>query len=78
MKILKSKAFIIIASILAVWVVANVILYEPDIPIEQLKAEYANAQSKFIEVDGMQVHYRIEGEGEPLVLIHGTGAMLQT
>ena len=78
MKILKSKAFIIIASILAVWVVANAILYEPDIPIEQLKAEYANARSKFIEIDGMQVHYRIEGEGEPLVLIHGTGAMLQT
>jgi pimeloyl-ACP methyl ester carboxylesterase len=78
MKIFKSKAFIIIASILAIWVVANVILYEPDLPVEQLKAEYANAQSKFIEIDGMQVHYRIEGEGEPLVLIHGTGAMLQT
>lgn len=78
MKILKSKAFIIIASILLIWVVANVILYEPDLPVEQLKAEYANAQSKFIEIDGMQVHYRIEGEGEPLILVHGTGAMLQT
>lgn len=78
MKTLKSKAFILIASILAIWAIANVILYEPDLPVEQLKAEYANAQSKFIEIDGMQVHYRIEGEGEPLVLVHGTGAMLQT
>ncbi len=78
MKILKSKTFIIIATILAIWLAANVILYEPDIPVEKLKEKYANAQSKFIEIDGMQVHYRIEGEGEPLVLIHGTGAMLQT
>ncbi len=78
MKFFKSKAFIIIASILLVWILANVILYEPDIPVEQLKAKYTNAQSKFVEIDGMQVHYRIEGEGEPLVLIHGTGAMLQT
>ena len=78
MKILKSKAFIIIGSILLVCIAANVILYEPDIPVEQLKTKYTNAQSKFVEIDGMQVHYRIEGEGEPLVLIHGTGAMLQT
>jgi len=78
MKIFKSKAFIIIGSILLVWIAANIILYEADIPVEELKAKYTNAQSKFVEIDGMQVHYRIEGEGEPLVLIHGTGAMLQT
>ena len=78
MKIFKSKAFLIITGILFVWIAANIVLYEPDIPVEQLKAKYTNAQSKFVEIDGMQVHYRIEGEGEPLVLIHGTGAMLQT
>ena len=78
MKLFKSKAFIIIGSILIVWIAANVILYEPDIPVEKLKEKYTNAQSKFVAIDGMQVHYRIEGEGEPLVLIHGTGAMLQT
>jgi pimeloyl-ACP methyl ester carboxylesterase len=78
MKIFKSRAFLIIAFVLIVWVLANVILYEPDIPLEQLKASYTTASSKFIDIDGMQVHYRIEGEGEPLVLIHGTGSMLQT
>lgn len=78
MKFFKNKAFIIIGSILLVWIAANVILYEPDIPVEKLKEKYTNVQSKFVEIDGMQVHYRIEGEGEPLVLIHGTGAMLQT
>ena len=78
MKFLKSKAVIIFSTILLVWVLTNIILYEPDIPVEQLKEKYANANSKFMEIDGMQVHYRIEGEGEPLVLIHGTASMLQT
>ncbi len=78
MKFFKSRTFLIIAFIFSVWVLANIILYEPDIPVEKLKEKYTTAASKFIEIDGMQVHYRIEGEGEPLVLIHGTGAMLQT
>ena len=74
----KRKIFIVPVFIFIAWVLANVILYEPDIPVDELKAKYANADSKFVEIDGMQVHYRIEGEGEPLVLIHGTGSMLQT
>jgi pimeloyl-ACP methyl ester carboxylesterase len=78
MKFHKTKTFKVIIAILAIWALANVILYEPDIPLDQLKAKYTNTSSKFIEIDGMQVHYRIEGEGEPLILIHGTGSMLQT
>ena len=53
-------------------------LYEADIPAATLKAKYINKASAFVEVDGMQVHYRVEGNGFPLVLVHGTGAMLQT
>ncbi len=78
MKFFKSKTFLVIAFILSAWILANIILYEPDIAVEKLKEKYTTSSSKFIEVDGMQVHYRIQGEGEPLVLIHGTGAMLQT
>lgn len=48
------------------------------IPINDLKAKYANADSKFMPLDDMQVHYKIEGEGKPIVLIHGTGSALQT
>ncbi len=54
------------------------LLYEPDIPVAQLKEKYADDSSRFMDLDGMQVHYRIEGEGAPLILVHGTGAMLQT
>lgn len=34
-------------------------------------------QGKFIEVDGIRLHYVEEGTGEPLVLIHGNGTMAQ-
>ncbi|PQJ80560.1 alpha/beta fold hydrolase [Polaribacter porphyrae] len=49
-----------------------------DISVEDLKMEYANKYSKFIEIDGMQVHYRDEGKGFPIILIHGTASSLHT
>jgi pimeloyl-ACP methyl ester carboxylesterase len=49
-----------------------------DISVEDLKKEYANEHSKFIEIEGMQVHYRDEGKGFPIVLIHGTASSLHT
>ena len=49
-----------------------------DISVDDLKKEYANEHSKFIEIDGMQVHYRDEGKGFPIVLIHGTASSLHT
>jgi len=49
-----------------------------DIPLQELKQKYTNSASKFIEVDGMQVHYRDEGKGMPVVLVHGTAASLHT
>lgn len=52
--------------------------YRSDISVNELKPLYTNTESKFIEVDGMQVHYRIEGNGPPLVLLHGTAASLHT
>ncbi len=50
----------------------------PDISVEDLKKKYANEHSQFLEVDGMKVHYRDEGEGVPIVLVHGTAASLHT
>lgn len=49
-----------------------------DIPVEVLKEKYANEHSQFIDINGLEVHYRIEGEGPNLVLIHGTAASLHT
>ena len=49
-----------------------------DVSLEELKKEYTNEASKFIEIDGMQVHYRDEGQGFPIVLVHGTASSLHT
>jgi pimeloyl-ACP methyl ester carboxylesterase len=32
---------------------------------------------KFVEVDGVRLHYVEQGEGQPLVLLHGNGTMIQ-
>lgn len=31
---------------------------------------------RFVEVDGVRLHYTIRGEGPPLVLLHGNGSMI--
>jgi pimeloyl-ACP methyl ester carboxylesterase len=39
---------------------------------------YADSQSQFIEIDGLRIHYKNEGEGEAILLLHGTAASLHT
>lgn len=68
----------VIALIGVVLGIAFFALQKKAIPIDELKKKYANAHSQFLEMDGINVHYRIEGEGKPIVLIHGTGSCLQT
>lgn len=52
--------------------------YASDRSVEELKERWVYPNSQFTEVNGMDVHYRINGQGQPLVLIHGTGASLHT
>jgi pimeloyl-ACP methyl ester carboxylesterase len=40
--------------------------------------KYTNEDSRFLVIDGSLVHYRIEGEGNPLLLIHGAFSSLHT
>ncbi len=52
-----------------------------DRPVDALKPKYAPAPSDFLQVMGLEVHYRDEGnpgDSLPLVLIHGTGSSLHT
>jgi len=39
---------------------------------ESVVARYADAQSRFIDVDGVNVHYKDQGSGPALLLVHGT------
>jgi pimeloyl-ACP methyl ester carboxylesterase len=48
-----------------------------DIPAATLEARYAAPSSKFLNVDGVRIHYRDEGRGPPVVLIHANfGSLL--
>lgn len=49
-----------------------------DIPVEKLKEKYTYSYSKFVEVDGMNVHYTDQGSGVPIILLHGSGGSLHT
>ena len=50
----------------------------PDLTEEYIEKKYTNNSSKFIYVDNLKVHYRDEGQGMPIVLIHGTSSSLHT
>jgi len=50
-----------------------------EIPLDQLKAKYANANSRFLDMgDGVMLHYRDEGHGPVIVLLHGVLSSLNT
>lgn len=48
------------------------------IPMEDLEERYVNEESKFIQVNGYNIHYRDVGEGRPIILLHGIFSALQT
>jgi len=45
---------------------------------EELEAMYATADSKFVDVDGVRMHYMDQGKGEVVLLLHGSFLSLQS
>lgn len=72
------KTALIIGIAISIILLALLSLVRFDIPVEALKAPYAPPPSKFLELNGLSVHYRDEGKGFPVVLIHGTSSSLHT
>lgn len=71
----------ILLGVLAVLLIAIVVLYEGDLPKEEVDAKYSSAASQFLDLpNGARVHYRDEGraDAQPVVLIHGSNASLHT
>lgn len=67
------------AALLAAGFVAAVAsLARPDLARDEVVARYAGPTSRFASIEGMQVHYRDEGQGPPLLLLHGTSSSLHT
>ena len=71
----KRVLLIVIVVLLLILLVGPLLIPVPPlegtVPPEQL----ADPDSRFVDVNGLQVHYKIAGQGEPtLVLLHGFGA----
>jgi pimeloyl-ACP methyl ester carboxylesterase len=67
----------LLALVVLAVIAAGAAMVRPDLPLDEL-ATYAAPPSRFVNVDGIDVHVRDEGQGPPLVLLHGTGASLHT
>lgn len=52
--------------------------YRSDLPLAEVREQYADEDSRFLTVDGATLHVKDEGTGQPLVLIHGTASSLHT
>ncbi len=71
--------------LLALIVIAFIALfawgYAADMPVSELKAKYANAESEFVDLGGgLTVHLRDEGpkDAPAIILLHGSNSQLQT
>jgi len=72
------RAFWMLVALLSVLIFIG---WEKDISKEEARTLFTNKDSRFMEVMGVQVHYRDEGnpaDSVPLVLIHGTSSSLHT
>jgi pimeloyl-ACP methyl ester carboxylesterase len=52
--------------------------FHGDRSASEIEARYATPPSKFVEVDGLRIHYRDRGSGPPIVLLHGSNSSLFT
>lgn len=77
MKILKILGYILLITVAgcALLVVFAAPFYR-DVPASVLEARLAGSASRFIDVGGVRVHYRDEGQGPVVVLIHANYANL--
>lgn len=71
MKVLRNIGFglLVLAAVLFVTVAIALWVYQ-DIPAAELEAKYAGPTSRFINVAGLRIHYRDEGSGPAIVLLH--------
>ncbi|MGD8815478.1 MAG: alpha/beta hydrolase [Anaerolineales bacterium] len=69
----KAMALLItVACILLLCLIVPLLIPLPPLEDTVPPQELADADSRFIEIDGMQFHYKILGQGEPaIVLLHG-------
>jgi pimeloyl-ACP methyl ester carboxylesterase len=69
---------LVLVGIVILLVLVLISAYRGDLSPEAVNEKYLTAESRFMEVNGMKVHVRIVGVGEPVFLLHGSFASLHT
>lgn len=69
--------YIIILSLLPFWNGCTA-LGAISISPEELKLKYGTQEDEYLDVDGLQVRYRDEGEGPVIIMLHGVCSSLET
>lgn len=52
--------------------------WHDDLPVEYIAQQYASPDSRMLRIDDMDVHCRISGKGESILLLHDAQSSLQT
>jgi pimeloyl-ACP methyl ester carboxylesterase len=76
MKVFLAVALVIVLAALGAWVFAR--QAGSTVSLAELEARYATPDSRFIDIDGIRVHYMDQGEGPVVVLVHASFMNLRT
>lgn len=76
MKINKKIKFLVYLIIVTLFLIK--FSFSKDKTFNDLAPLYVNSNSKFMELDSRKIHFRDEGNGYPIILLHGTGSSLHT
>ena len=74
---MKRAGFLLAATLFVAGIFAGTV-YERDLSVDALAVDYGGPESRFLELPSATVHYRDQGTGPPLLLLHGFGSSLHT
>ena len=69
------KGLLGLVAVIGVLLAIGVVVYR-DTPASEVEAKWATPPSQFVEIDGVRMHYRDEGEGPVVVLLHANYSSL--
>jgi len=69
------RALLWLIATVAVLLLLGAVIYR-DVPASEVEAKWATPPSKFVVIDGVRLHYRDEGSGPAVVLLHANYSSL--
>jgi pimeloyl-ACP methyl ester carboxylesterase len=70
-----AKVLLGVIALIGVLLIIGAVIYR-DTPVAEVEAKWATPPSQFVEIDGVRMHYRDEGAGPVVVLLHANYSSL--